>query len=66
MDSSEVIHKRILDVKWKSLEKRGFNKPNSETEKQERLMAAEAGRKRGLVESTADGLKHWSGRPVNL
>jgi hypothetical protein len=55
MDSSEAIHKRIFEVKWKSLEARGLTKPKSEVEKQERLRAAEAGRKHGLVERVAVG-----------
>lgn len=34
MDAQEKIHNRVLDTKWKSLEKRGIKKPaNSEENK---------------------------------
>ena len=49
MDSSSVIHRRILDKKWKALEARGITRPKDEAEKQQRLKDAEGTRKHGEV-----------------
>ena len=49
MDSSEVIHKRILDKKWKNLEARGISRPKDEMESKQRLKEAEGTRKHGEV-----------------
>lgn len=40
MDSQEVIHKRVLDTKWRSLAARGYNPPKDVQEAAQRLIEA--------------------------
>jgi hypothetical protein len=42
MDSSELIHKRILDKKWKSLGNRGYIRARDEGENIRRRLEARA------------------------
>ncbi len=43
MDAQEKIHNRILDKKWKSLEKRGYKKPRDSEENTKRAREAHGG-----------------------
>ncbi len=40
MDNTEVIHKRVLETKWRSLAARGYSPPKDVQEAAQRLIEA--------------------------